>query len=178
MLRRARSRGLRVAAHLPRGIMAWAAADSGVGSIEHAAESLLQSPIYAGHAADVHGALAWWRSPAGDSAIARLARLARSGVHVTPTLVFYEASIARGRTAEIREGRARLLPELVALTARLHRAGVPLLVGSDFAGPESGARPGRSFVRELVLLGEAGVSAAALAEAGSGRRLAAWVAGR
>jgi hypothetical protein len=39
-VRRARERGLKVAAHLPVGVPAWTAAEAGVGSIEHAAESL------------------------------------------------------------------------------------------------------------------------------------------
>ena len=54
LVRRARERGLKVAAHLPVGVPAWTAAEAGVGSIEHrTAESLASSPIYAGVAKDV-----------------------------------------------------------------------------------------------------------------------------
>ncbi|MFL5580185.1 MAG: hypothetical protein ACJ8AO_07415 [Gemmatimonadaceae bacterium] len=170
-IRRARARGLKVAAHLPRGVPAWTAADSGVGSIEHMAESIVQSPIYARLARDAREALEWWRSPAGDS---MMVHLARTGVYVTPTLVYFEANIATARTPAVREGRAALLPELVALTGRLHRAGVPLLVGTDVSGPEIPDRPGASVDRELELLRQAGIPDAAVREAASARRLAEW----
>ena len=172
VVRRARQRGLKVAAHLPRGVAAWVAADSGVGSIEHMAESMVQSPIYAGLASDAQGAVAWWRSPAGDS---MMTRLARTGVFVTPTLVYFEATIATGRTPEIRAGRERLLPELVELTGRLHRAAVPLLVGSDVAGPATAHVPGASVLREMELLRRAGIPEAAVREAAGATRLHAWM---
>jgi hypothetical protein len=57
LVRRARERGLKVAAHLPVGVPAWTAAEAGIGSIEHAAESLASSPIYAGVAKDVNAAM-------------------------------------------------------------------------------------------------------------------------
>ena len=43
LVKRAKERGLKVAAHLPKGVPAWTAAEAGVGSIEHAAESLAAS---------------------------------------------------------------------------------------------------------------------------------------
>ncbi len=174
VLRRSRLRGLRVAAHLPRGVPAWVAADSGVGSIEHTAESVVASPIYAGYAADAQEAFAWWRSAAGDTMIAHLAR---TGVFVTPTLVRYEAGIALAATPQLRRARALALADLMALTARLYRAGVPLLVGSDSGDPAVGVRPGPSVGREMELLKQAGIPAAAVREAASPERLAAWIAG-
>lgn len=174
VLRRARMRDLRVAAHLPRGVPAWVAADSGVGSIEHAAESILTSPIYAGLATDAAEAVRWWRSAAGDSAIARLAA---SGVTVVPTLVRYDAAIVAGATPEIRAARAALLPELLHLVGRLHRAGVPLLVGSDLVGlPEAGPRA-TGPERERALLARAGLPAAAIERAGSAEVLVRWLHG-
>ena len=106
LVRRARERGLKVAAHLPVGVPAWTAAEAGVGSIEHAAESLATSPVYAGVAKDGNAAMDWWRSPDGDAAIRRLAA---SRVTVVPTLVRYESMINTPATAEARSGRAELM---------------------------------------------------------------------
>jgi imidazolonepropionase-like amidohydrolase len=154
VLRRARHHGLRVAAHLPRGVPAWVAADSGAGSIEHAAESILASPIYAGHVSTAADAMAWWDSPAGDSA---LSHLAGSGVSVTPTLIAYAASIERAPDS-VRALRRDVLTFLVALTGRMHRAGIPLMAGSD-PGPVDGAIvPGRHLLEELEWLRQAGLS--------------------
>lgn len=163
-IRHARARELKVTAHLPRGVPIWVAVDSGVAGIEHAAESLLASPIYAGYATNAEGAMAWWRSPAGDSAIAHLAR---ARVAVTPTLVTYRAfSLAEQDTA-VRAARLRVLSFLQELTGRLHRAGVPLLAGSDFARPENPLVPGRALHDEIALLTASGLSPAAARHAAS-----------
>lgn len=165
VLDQARRQGLRVASHLPKGVPAWEAADAGVGSIEHAAESLLASPIYAGYAANVDEAMEWWQSPAGDAAIVHLAE---AGVAVTPTLVAYEASTEMRRDTDAYEPRRRVLAFLVELTGRLHRAGVTILAGSDFASPEAPLVPGKSLLREIDLLQQAGLSQSeAFAAAGS-----------
>ena len=171
VLRRARTHRLRVAAHLPRGVPAWVAADSGVGSIEHAAESMLASPIYAGYVSDVAGAVRWWRSSAGDSAIGRLAA---SGVTLVPTLVRYEATIVLAPTPEFRAGREALLPDLLDLVGRLHRAGVPLMVGSDLVALPDPRDPATGPERERALLAQAGLSAEEIAVAGSAAVLERW----
>lgn len=171
VIRRARLRGLRVAAHLPRGVPAWVAADSGVGSIEHAAESLVASPIYAGLAADAEGALRWWESAAGVSA---LQRIARSGVTIVPTLVRYEASIAAASTPELRDGRAALMPRLLRLVGAAHRAGIPLLAGSDLVGLPGALPPWRGPDREIELLIAAGLTHEAATAAASPRALESW----
>jgi len=171
VLRRARVHRLKVAAHLPRGVPAWVAADSGAGSIEHMAESVLASPIYAGIARDPEAAVRWWASPAGDSMIAHLAR---TGVTVTPTLVRYEATLGMAPTPEVREARARLLPELIKLTGRLHRAGVPLLTGSDLVGVPPGTAPRDGIAREVELLQAAGLRPAEARAASSAAALAEW----
>lgn len=155
VLREAKRRGLKVASHVPRGVPAWEAADSGASSIEHAAESMVASPIYAGFATDVDQAIAWWRSPAGDSAIAHLARI---GVALTPTLVAYRAGALRQHSPQMREDRLRVLEFLKELTGRMHRAGVPILAGSDFATPLPLLAPGRSLREELELLVESGLT--------------------
>ena len=174
VLRRARAHGLRVASHLPRGVPAWVAADSGVGSVEHAAESMLASPLYAGYANTVEEAMAWWRGPAGDSMLVRLAT-AYPGLAVTPTLALYAANVERPETEAGRSGRRRALAFLVELTGRMHRAGIPLLAGSDVSTPGPRAViPGPSLAAELEWLERAGLSRAA-ARAAAGQNVERWL---
>lgn len=171
LLRRARQRGLPVAVHLPRGITAWTAVDSGASSIEHAAESLVASPIYAGLARTPDEAIAWWRSPAGDSV---MARWAARGAVVVPTLVRYEATIATAADS-VRAQRAALLPELLALIGRMHRAGVRIAVGTDVAGVPGAPAPWRAVRREMELLAEAGLDASTVRAAAGPAMLEAWI---
>lgn len=170
VLRRARAHRLPVAVHLPRGIAAWTAVDSGAASIEHAAESLVASPIHAGLARTPAEALAWWRSPAGDSV---MVRWAAHGIVVVPTLARYEATIATAADS-IRAQRAALLPELLALVGRMSRAGVRIGAGTDVAGVPGAPPTWRAIHRELALLAEAGLDAAALRWATSPASLDAW----
>ena len=174
VLREARRRGLKVASHLAVGIPAWEAADSGASSLEHAAESIVVSPMYAGYVKDLDGALRWWRTPAGDSAIAHLAR---TGVAVTPTLVAYHYWIADSRSPAESIGRTRVYELQEELTLRLHRAGVPILVGSDFAETTWGPHPGKGVLEEMDLLVHAGLTRQeALAAATTNPRK--WMTGR
>ncbi len=174
VLRRAHQRHLRVASHLPRGVPAWTAADSGVGSLEHAAESMLASPIYAGYATTVDEAMAWWRSAAGDSMLTHLA-VAHAGLAITPTLALYAANVDRPLTEAERAGRRAVLTFLLELTGRMHRAGIPLLAGSDVStrAPEN-VVPGASLRTELEWLERAGLSPAE-ARAAAGRNVARWL---
>jgi hypothetical protein len=174
VLDEAHRRGLSVASHLPRGVSVRAAVEAGVGSIEHAAESLLASPIHAGAATTVDEAMAWWDSPAGA---AEIKFLAESGVAVTPTLVAYEAFTELRRGTPVFEARQRVLEFLIRLTGRLHVAGVTLLAGSDFAGPDVPIEPGASLRRELELLRLAGLSESALAQV-AGPNLETWLTAR
>ena len=171
VLDQSRRYNLRVASHLPRSVPAWKAADAGVGSIEHAAESLLVSPIYAGYAKDVDEAMTWWRSADGDAAIAHLAR---TGVAVTPTLVAYEAFTEKRRGTSAYEPRRHVLAFLVELTGRLHRGGVTLLAGSDFASPDAPLLPGIALLRELALLQQAGLTGSE-AYAAAGANVSRWI---
>lgn len=171
VLMEARRQGLRVASHLPKGVPAWEAADSGVGSIEHAAESLLASPIYAGYASNASEAAAWWRSAAGDAAIAHLAK---SGVAITPTLAAFEALAEMSRGSPAYEPRRDGLAVLVELTGRLHRAGVTILAGTDFSAPNIPLVPGESLHREIELLQRAGLTRAE-ATAAAGVNIARWL---
>ena len=171
VIERAGQRGLKVAAHLPKGVPAWTAAEAGVGSIEHAAESLAASPIYAGYVEDAAAALDWWFSPAGDEAIQRLAK---SGVTIVPTLVRYEASITTPDDPDVRAARAALLPKLLQLIGRLHRAGIPLLVGSDLVGLADDVRPEMGPNREIELLVQAGLTQEEALAAAAPETLRRW----
>jgi imidazolonepropionase-like amidohydrolase len=156
VLREARVKGLKVASHLPAGVPAWEAADSGASSLEHMAESMMTSPMYAGYAKDLDGAIAWWRSPAGDSAVAHLAR---TGVAVTPTLYAYSVWVDDAKNHADSVGRRDALIFQQELTLRLHRAGVPILAGSDFA-TRDWIPPGSSLLGEIRMLETAGLTPA------------------
>ena len=174
LLRRARARGLQVAAHLPRGVPAWVAIDSGAGSIEHAAESLLSSPIYAGFATTATEALAWWKSPAGDSIIKSMGR---QHAIVVPTLVRYEAMINSVDDSSVRAARAAALPELITLVARMNAAGVRIRAGTDVAGLPGVPSTWLALDREQQLLAQAGLSLAQLRTSTDPDSLAAWIRG-
>lgn len=174
LLRRARAHRLPVAVHLPRGIAAWTAVDSGATSIEHAAESLIASPIYAGFARTPAEAVAWWQSAAADSV---LAIWAARQVVVVPTLARYEATVGNA-TDSLRVQRAALLPDLVALVGRIHRAGVQIAAGTDIAGVPGAPPTWRALRRELELLTRAGLSAAAVRSATDPTRLDDWLMAR
>lgn len=155
ILRAAKSRNLKVASHIPRGIPAWVAADSGASSIEHAAESMMASPIYAGYAKTFGEAVDWWRSSAGDSAIKQLRR---SGTYFTPTLAFYAANVNLPADSAARAARREALGFLVELTGRMHRAGIPIMAGTDLATRRGDHQPGQSLLEEIQWLRKAGLS--------------------
>lgn len=155
VLREARARHLRVASHLPTGVPAWSAADSGAASIEHMVESILTSPMSAGYAKTLEQAMDWWLSPAGDTMIAHMAR---THVAVTPTLYAYLPFVRMGRNQAERDGRQRVFDVQKELIRRFHKAGITLLAGSDFADRDYDVVPGRSLRQELEQLEDAGLS--------------------
>lgn len=155
VVRQAHHRHLKVASHLPRGVPAWVAVDSGVESIEHAGESMLASPIYAGYATTVEEAKTWWRSAAGDS---MLARLGRQHAVVVPTLVAYRAVAMSEPAGPSRDAWMNTFRFLEELTGRMHRAGITLLAGSDYVSPAEGLVPGKSILEEIQLLEESGLT--------------------
>jgi hypothetical protein len=175
VLKHAKARGLRVAAHLPEGVPAWVAADSGVGSLEHMAESIMVSPIFAGYAKTLREAIDWWLSPAGDT---MTVHLARTGVAVTPTLAAYqEFAREKGASEASRAGRFRVLDFQKRLTGRFYRAGIPILAGSDFADKDWTVLPGSALIEEIRLLEEAGLTPAD-ARAAASTNIIKWVSQR
>ncbi len=171
ILRAAKAHHLKVASHIPRGIPAWEAADSGASSIEHAAESMMASPIYAGYAKNFDEAAAWWRSLAGDSAIARLKK---SGTYFTPTLGFYAANANLPPDSATRAARRAAIPFLVELTSRMYRAGIPIMAGTDLAQRRLDYLPGASLLEELSWLRKAGMSEGDVEKAAS-LNIMAWL---
>lgn len=175
VLRRARERGLRVAAHLPEGVPAWVAADSGVGSLEHMAESILVSPIFAGYAKTLREAADWWLSPAGDTMISHLAR---TKVAVTPTLAAYQEWVReKGVPETTKASRQRVLDFQMQLTGRFHRAGITILAGSDFADKDWTVVPGSTLREEIRLLEASGLTPDAAKRAAS-TNIVEWIAQR
>jgi imidazolonepropionase-like amidohydrolase len=164
ILRAAKAHKLKVASHIPRGVPTWVAADSGASSIEHAAESMMASPIYAGFAKTFAEAVEWWKSPAGDSAIMHLKQ---SGLYFTPTLAFYAANVNLPADSAARAGRREALGFLVELTGRMHRAGIPIMAGTDLATRRGDHRPGLALLDEMLWLKKAGLSEAEAREAAS-----------
>lgn len=171
VLRTAKAHKLKVASHLPRGVPAWEAADSGASSIEHAAESMMASSIYAGYAKDFAEAAAWWKSPAGHSAIGRIKR---SGVYFTPTLALYAANVNLPTDSAARAGRGEALKALVELTRLMHKAGIPIMAGSDIAVPRQDYRPGQALKEEMTWLRRAGLSESEVKRA-AGKNIARWL---
>lgn len=164
ILRAAKAHHLKVASHIPRGIPAWEAADSGAASIEHAAESMMASPLYAGYAKTFDEAVAWWRSAAGDSAIARLKG---SGTYFTPTIGFYAVNADLPPDSATRAARRAAIPFLVELTGRMYRAGIPIMVGTDLAERRSDWLPGQAILDEMKWLRQTGMSEADIRNAAS-----------
>jgi hypothetical protein len=171
VLRQARLRHLKVASHVPRGVAAWEAADSGAASIEHIVESILVSPMWAEYVKTLEQAMDWWLSPAGDTMIAHIAR---THVVVTPTLCAYIPFIAMGRNQEEKTGRQRVFDTTIELTRRFHKAGIVLLAGSDFANKDKDMIPGKSLVEEIRCLEQSGLSKAE-ARAAASTNIIAWL---
>lgn len=170
-LRQARLRHLKVASHVPRGVAAWEAADSGAASIEHMVESILVSPMWAGYVQTLEQAMDWWLSPAGDTMIAHIAR---THVAVTPTLCGYIPFIRMARNQEETTGRQRVFDTTVELTRRFHKAGIVLLAGSDFGPKDKELIPGKSLVEEMECLEKAGLSKDE-ARAAASTNIVAWL---
>jgi hypothetical protein len=157
VLRAARAHHLLVASHLPSGVPAWSAVDSGAASIEHIVESILVSPMSAGYVKTLEEAMDWWASPAADTMIVHMAK---TGFALDPTISAYQGFIAMGRDSAERAGRQAVYDFTLKLTNRFYRAGVPILAGSDFADRDYDQRPGSSIIKEIEALEAAGLTPA------------------
>lgn len=145
----ARKLGLPLMVHAPKELTMSEISGSLARSIEHT-ESLLGSAIY--EEDDVRDSLT-------DLAFKNLrnssifAEIKKNGNYYDPTVV--SLYLLKGTEYEKKLG-----PRLLPLVSRLHREGVPLLTGSDFATKEAGIVPGQDLHGELELFVEAGLSPA------------------
>lgn len=123
----AQRQGLDVAGHVPLQATWDEAAAAGMRSFEHI-QALAENEMSAG--ADRAGTV--------EEAVQRLqgerldeiaSALRAAGAYFDPTLIFYERSI--GNRPEVAERRRQFYPILKAWTGRMHRAGVPILAGTD-----------------------------------------------
>ncbi|HET9055209.1 MAG TPA: hypothetical protein VFN30_00030 [Chitinophagaceae bacterium] len=158
ILRHAKANKLKVVSHLPKGVPVWEAADMGVSCVEHMAESILASPIYAGYAKTPQEAVSWWlTSPKADSVILRMKK---NKIFITPTLVAFEKLIELTADTVVKSQLRDGLQNLMKITYKFYKAGIPLLAGSDFYTNEQSKInfiPGVSLWREVELLMESGL---------------------
>lgn len=156
----ARAKNLGVTGHIPLGLHPLRACQSGMAGIEHVG-SFVEAYVSAVSGAKQDDAVRYLLS---DDADPLYRCLADRKVTVTPTLILYE-SIARARSgnAPLSEQFRRFIADMQSIALRLHRAGVPLLPGTDSSGLDRPAvTPGVSMLRELELLRGAGISGADL----------------
>jgi imidazolonepropionase-like amidohydrolase len=155
ILSQARKQNLKVVSHLPKGVTAWEAAVRGVSCIEHLAESILASPIYAGYVKTPKEAADWWlNSPKADSVIALMAE---RNTFVTPTLVAFRTLVEMPENSSVRGELEKGFDDLLKITLKLHRGGVIILAGTDFNSITK-IQPGKSIYEEIDLLVKAGLS--------------------
>jgi imidazolonepropionase-like amidohydrolase len=147
----ARKQGLPLVTHVPKDVTAAEASDAGTRSIEHT-ESLLGDAIYEEQEGlrERRTEEAFNKLGGGEGA-ALFARLVKGGTWYDPTLI----SLYRVKGTAYEKD---LAPKLLPVVRELHRAGVPLLTGSDFGGKEAGIRPGFDLHDELVLFVRAGMT--------------------
>jgi imidazolonepropionase-like amidohydrolase len=145
----ARLRGLDVYGHVPLGLSWVEASARGLRSIEHVF-TILENEMADPHdpSESIEAALARIDGVRGDTVFAAMAR---AQTHLCPTLVAFERSIPD--PPELADAKRQGLRHFLSYVARAHRAGVPILAGSDVA-----TDPGASLLRELELLVEAGLS--------------------
>jgi len=172
VLDEAKKAGLRVAGHIPVGVMPEEASDSGLASIEHT-ESLFQEDSY----------LRIPHDQLFEAMGVLFQRFARNGTFYTPTLIMYKSSadwrgfvpqpqskyVARSANdrmlqlaaqykelPEVLTGRQRVLRDFIGLVGLMHRSGVKVMTGTDLS--DGRIFPGFSVHEELALLVEAGLT--------------------
>jgi imidazolonepropionase-like amidohydrolase len=156
LIEAAHARGLQVFGHIPLGVSPLEACELDMDGIEHLGSFLEALNSVAPEDAPKTASFDYMES---DEAAPLYACLASRQVEVAPTLVVYPA-VARRRL-----GDQPMPPEFFefiertqGIALRLHRAGVPLLAGSDTAlTGEMELAPGVSLLDELEMLQDAGI---------------------
>lgn len=162
-----------LASHLPtRWVTAEEASDAGVSSIEHIemlTESLVWENVPPG--GKPNGVMASLEKMTDERAMEVFRRFVKNGTWYDPTLVAYrtfmqEAVELAPRKPEYQRAaaaRTTIFHRFVQLVGLMHRAGVPLLAGSDF-GPRPETveypvvHPGTDLHDELLLFVQAGLT--------------------
>ncbi|HWZ58235.1 MAG TPA: amidohydrolase family protein [Gemmatimonadaceae bacterium] len=149
----ARKAHIPVAVHLPRGVSSAEASDAGVASLEHV-ETVNESALWrkGATAKTVEQAVDENLGPAGQQLFARFAR---NGTWFVPTLVAYERGFVlwSNHPADLTP-RLNVHKKQMQLVAMMHKAGVPIMAGSDFS--DWALVPGVDLHNELALLVESG----------------------
>ncbi len=146
---------LPVAVHLPQGVSSAEASDAGAASLEHI-ETFNEGALWrkGATAKTVEQALDENLGPAGQQLFERFAK---NGTWYDPTLVAYERGfVLWSNELEALQPRMNVHRKQIQLVAMMHKAGVPILAGSDFS--DWALVPGIDLHNELALLVEAGFS--------------------
>lgn len=129
-----RNLGLTVVGHLPRGVGAAQGAALGLRSIEHMSPYLRLTD---------------------DEIATVIAAYLEHGTWMSPALYSMVAPLERAGDDPANDARVQRAYEIVE---RFHRAGVPILVGSNFAYRDWPQKPGSGLHGEMRVLVEAGLS--------------------
>lgn len=178
MIDEAKKQGLDVVGHIPMTVTPEEASDAGQGTIEHT-ETLFEGTFSAGlKEGESLPAIRRFRSGAAE---ALFARFVKNGAFFDPTLSAYRSIIEGMDGSALRDPRRRyvalsfrkaaekedqkasaeelagwkaMFAELIEVVRQMHRAGVPILTGTDLAATRV---PGFPMHDELALLVSAGL---------------------
>jgi imidazolonepropionase-like amidohydrolase len=143
---------LQFVGHIPITVTPEEASDAGQSTIEHV--GTLFEGTFAAALDDRKLSAAIKQFRESGEAAKLVARIARNGNALTPTLVVYRSIIAEARPEAIEEAKA-VFAEFQEIVKMLQAAGVTLLAGSDVAAARV---PGVSLHDELELLVECGLT--------------------
>lgn len=151
----ARKEHIPVAVHLPRGVSSAEASDAGVASLEHV-ETMSESALWqkGATAKTVEQAVDETLGPAGQKLFQIFVK---NGTWYVPTLVAYERGfVLWSNDPESLKPRLDIHEKNIEIVRMMHKAGVPIMAGSDFS--DWALVPGIDLHNELALLVESGFS--------------------
>jgi imidazolonepropionase-like amidohydrolase len=149
----ARKEHIPVAVHLPRGVSSAEASDAGVASLEHV-ETMSESALWqkGATAKTVEQAVDETLGPAGQKLFQIFVK---NGTWYVPTLVAYERGfVLWSNDPESLKPRLDIHEKNIEIVRMMHKAGVPIMAGSDFS--DWAMVPGIDLHNELALLVESG----------------------
>lgn len=155
LMQEARKEHIPVAVHLPQGVSSAEASDAGAASLEHV-ETMAESAMWrkGATAKTVEQAVDENLGPAGQELFQRLVK---NGTWYVPTLVAYERGfVLWSNDPEALKPRLEIHEKQIEVVRMMHKAGVPIMAGSDFS--DWAMVPGVDLHNELALLVEAGFS--------------------